>query len=153
MPSTSRNTTARPLRPIAALLGVLLVSCMVLAPALAATTDQIISSSPRERARAYRHVGLASWYGRESQGRRTATGERFDRHKLTAAHRTLPLHTRLRVTNLSNGRTVEVMVSDRGPFKHRRIIDLSEAAASQLGMHRKGVGWVKIEVMPGAISG
>src|SRR6185295_19871886 len=74
--------------------------------------------------------GLATFYGKEQHGGPTASGERFDRHKLTAAHRTLPLGTWVRVTNTRNGRSVEVRINDRGPYGNRsRIIDLSEAAA------------------------
>ena len=90
--------------------------------------------------------GMASWYG-ESQ--MTASGERFDRHSLTAAHRSLPFGTRVRVTNQRNGRTVIVRINDRGPFGgHGRIIDLSEAAARQLHMIDAGVVPVTLEVLP-----
>src|SRR5689334_22706127 len=70
-------------------------------------------------------VGVASWYGARHHGRPTASGTPFDMHKLTAAHKRLPLDTRVRVTNLSNGRTVEVTVTDRGPYANGRVIDLS----------------------------
>ena len=90
--------------------------------------------------------GMASWYG-ESQ--MTASGERFDRHSLTAAHRTLPFGTRVRVTNQHNGRSVTVRINDRGPYGgHGRIIDLSEAAARELHMIDAGVVPVTLEVMP-----
>jgi len=83
--------------------------------------------------------GLATWYGgKRWQGRRTASGERFDRQALTAAHKTLPLGSRIRVLNLSNGREVTVRINDRGPFSSRFIIDLSEAAAERLGMRHAG---------------
>ena len=88
--------------------------------------------------------GMASWYG-ESQ--MTASGERFDKHKLTAAHRTLPLGTMVRVTNTRNGKTVVVRINDRGPYGHGRIIDLSEAAARQLDMIDAGVAPVQLEVL------
>ncbi len=94
--------------------------------------------------------GLATFYGAEQQGGPTASGERFDRNKLTAAHRTLPLGTRVRVTNTRNGRSVEVRINDRGPFGgHGRIIDLSEAAARRLDMINAGVVPVIVEVLPG----
>lgn len=94
--------------------------------------------------------GFATFYGREQQGGPTASGERFDRHQLTAAHRTLPLGTRVRVTNTRNGRTVEVRINDRGPYGgHGRIIDLSEAAARRLDMIDAGVVPVIVEVLPG----
>jgi rare lipoprotein A len=88
--------------------------------------------------------GMASWYG-ESQT--TASGERFDRHKMTAAHRTLPIGTRVRVTNTRNGKSVVVRINDRGPYGRGRIIDLSEAAAKQLDMIDAGVAPVTIEVL------
>lgn len=93
--------------------------------------------------------GLATFYGVEQQGGPTASGERFDRHQLTAAHRTLPLGTRVRVTNTRNGRSVEVRINDRGPYGgHGRIIDLSEAAARRLDMIEAGVVPVIVEVLP-----
>ena len=94
--------------------------------------------------------GLATFYGAEQQGGPTASGERFDRHQLTAAHRTLPLGTRVRVTNTRNGRSVEVRINDRGPSGgHGRIIALSEAAARRLDMIDAGVVPVIVEVLPG----
>jgi rare lipoprotein A len=93
-------------------------------------------------------VGVASWYGGRDQQRLTASGERFDRNKLTAAHRHLPLDTVARVTNLANGRSVEVTVNDRGPYVHGRVIDLSARAARELGMLREGLALVRIEVLP-----
>ena len=93
--------------------------------------------------------GLATFYGIEQQGGPTASGERFDRNQLTAAHRTLPLGTRVRVTNTRNGRSVEVRINDRGPYGgHGRIIDLSEAAARRLDMIAAGVVPVIVEVLP-----
>jgi rare lipoprotein A len=83
--------------------------------------------------------GWATWYGgKRWHGRRTASGERFDRQALTAAHKTLPLGSRVRVVNLSNGREVTVRINDRGPFTSKFIIDLSEAAAERLGMRHVG---------------
>jgi rare lipoprotein A len=91
--------------------------------------------------------GDACWYGEEYQGRRTASGETFDMNALTAAHKTLPFNTIVRVKNLDNGRTVNVRVNDRGPFVHGRIIDLSKAGAQRLGMLNDGVAPVRIEVV------
>ena len=91
--------------------------------------------------------GLASYYADRYQGHKTASGERFDGARLTAAHRTLPFGTRVRVTNLDNGRSVVVRVNDRGPFASGRVIDLSQAAARQLDMLRAGVARVKLEVL------
>ncbi len=91
--------------------------------------------------------GWASWYGPRFHGRRTANGERFNKFHLTAAHRTLPFNTRVRVTNLQNGRSIVVRINDRGPYIRGRIIDLSYAAAQQLGMHRQGVIQVRVEIL------
>ncbi|GAA4002770.1 hypothetical protein GCM10022408_12790 [Hymenobacter fastidiosus] len=92
--------------------------------------------------------GRASWYGREHQGMRTSNGERFDRFKYTCAHKTLPFGTRLRVTNPGNGKSVVVRVSDRGPFRHQRILDLSEVAARPLDIVRRGAVSVVAEIVP-----
>jgi len=90
--------------------------------------------------------GVASWYGPYFQGKRTASGRRFDMRKMTAAHRSLPLGTKVRVTNLENGRSVEVTIDDRGPYVRRRLIDLSKAAARKLGITRKeGLALVRLE--------
>lgn len=89
-------------------------------------------------------IGLASYYADRFHGRRTASGERYDRHDLTAAHRQLPFGTRLRVTRLDNGASVEVRVNDRGPFVAGRVIDLSYAAAKKIGMLRMGVARVRV---------
>lgn len=93
----------------------------------------------------YTDTGLASFYGRAHAGKRTASGERFDHRDLTAAHPTLAFGTRLRVTNLSNGRAVTVEVTDRGPHIKKRIIDISLAAAQALHMQKKGITRVRIE--------
>ena len=90
-------------------------------------------------------VGMASWYGAEFQGSRTASGERFDQHALTAASRSFPIGTHVRVTNLANGRSVVVRVNDRGPFVHGRVLDVSHAAATALGMVGRGTARVRIE--------
>lgn len=94
--------------------------------------------------------GMASWYGREEQGRLTASGETFDRHKLTAAHRHLPFNTVVRVTNRLNGRSVQVRINDRGPYRGSRVLDLSEAAADSLDMKKTGVAPVEITILPQA---
>ena len=93
-------------------------------------------------------VGVASYYGERFRGRRTANGERFNPDALTAAHRRLRFGTRLRVTNLRNGRSVVVRVNDRGPFVHNRVLDLSKEAARRLGMMRSGTARVRIERLP-----
>ena len=91
-------------------------------------------------------VGMASYYGREHDGRRTASGEVFDMNGMTAAHRTLPFGTRVRVTNLANGREVTVRINDRGPFHRGRILDLSYGAARKLGIVGRGVARVRVAV-------
>lgn len=93
----------------------------------------------------YQETGIASWYGREFQGRRTASGELFDMHALSAAHRTLPLGTVIHVTNLENLKTVRVKVNDRGPFAVNRMLELSYGAARELGFTAQGTASVRIE--------
>lgn len=92
-------------------------------------------------------AGTASYYGRRFHGRRTASGEAFDMHAMTAAHRTLPFGTRLRVTNPRTGASVVVRVNDRGPFSGNRVIDLSRAAAEQIGLVRRGHGRVELALL------
>ncbi|HLN87325.1 MAG TPA: septal ring lytic transglycosylase RlpA family protein [Candidatus Limnocylindrales bacterium] len=92
-------------------------------------------------------TGLASFYHAAFHGRRTASGETFNRHALTAAHKTLPFGTFLRVINLRNGRSVIVRVNDRGPLGKSRVIDVSPRAARELGFLAYGVTWVKLELM------
>ncbi|ART78990.1 septal ring lytic transglycosylase RlpA family protein [Oceanisphaera avium] len=89
--------------------------------------------------------GKASYYGTRHHGRKTASGERFNKNALTAAHRTLPFGSLVRVTNLANQQSIVVRINDRGPYAKGRIIDLSEQAARELNMIRAGVGNVKIE--------
>jgi rare lipoprotein A len=90
-------------------------------------------------------VGLASFYGPGFHGRRKANGERFDQHAMTAAHRGYPFGTRVRVTNLVNGRAVELRITDRGPFVRGRIVDVSYGAARRLGFVERGVTRVRVE--------
>ena len=92
----------------------------------------------------YDRVGIASWYGEDFHGRLTANGEVYDMHDLSAAHPTLPLPSFVRVTNMSNGRSVVVRVNDRGPFARGRIIDLSNRAARELGFARRGTAQVRV---------
>ena len=89
--------------------------------------------------------GEASWYGSDFHGKKTANGEKFDQHKMTAAHPTLPLGTDAKVTNLETGKSVDVEITDRGPYKKGRDIDMSKAAAKKLGMTKDGDAPVKIE--------
>jgi rare lipoprotein A len=91
--------------------------------------------------------GVVSWYGAQFHNRKTASGERFDSGAMTMAHPSLPFGTVAKVTNLRNGRSVVVRVNDRGPFVGKRIADLSQAAATEIGMLRKGLAKVRIEVL------
>ena len=93
----------------------------------------------------YRTEGQASYYSSRHHGRRTASGERFDMHALTAAHPSLPFGSRVKVTNLANQRSVVVRINDRGPYARGRIIDISRAAAERLGMLKSGVAAVRVE--------
>ena len=96
----------------------------------------------------YREKGVASWYGTKFHGRLTSSGVPYDMYAMTAAHKTLPLPTRVKVTNLRNRRSVIVIVNDRGPFVDNRIIDMSYAAAQQLDMVRDGTALVSVEALP-----
>lgn len=100
-----------------------------------------------DRAAGYRERGRASWYGKKFHGRRTSSGEPYDMYEMTAAHRTLPLPSYVRVTHLGNGRSAIVRVNDRGPFHEDRIIDLSYAAAARLGMTDAGHAPVEVEAL------
>lgn len=95
----------------------------------------------------YDEVGIASWYGPQFHGKLTANGELFDMHRLTAAHKTLPLPSLVRVTNLENGRSAVLRLNDRGPFAGNRIIDLSKAAAERLGSKKQGLAKMRVEYL------
>ena len=105
-----------------------------------------VDSEKPPRARGFVQKGMAAWYGDKFNGRKTASGERFNMHKLTAAHRTLPFNTLVKVTNLNNKASVVVRINDRGPFVRNRIIDLSRAAARKIGLDRSGTAPVRIEL-------
>jgi rare lipoprotein A len=92
-------------------------------------------------------IGLASWYGDPYHGRRTSNGETYNKYGMTAAHRTLPFDTMVKVNNLENGRNVKVRINDRGPFKDNRVIDLSYAAAKEINMIGPGTAKVSLEVL------
>lgn len=104
-----------------------------------------LSSVASDTVRKFKQTGIASWYGHQFNGHKTATGERFDMNAMTAAHRSLPLSCFIRVTNKDNGKSVIVKVNDRGPYSGNRILDLSYAAAEKLGIVNKGMGNVTIE--------
>jgi rare lipoprotein A len=114
-----------------------------------ATSRATGPSPPSEPARAPTpgEIGEASWYGKAHHGKPTASGETYDMHELTAAHPTLPLGTRVLVTNLENGRSVQVRINDRGPTVKGRIIDLSYAAARRLGAIENGTIPVQVRVL------
>ncbi|MDH3514274.1 MAG: septal ring lytic transglycosylase RlpA family protein [Gammaproteobacteria bacterium] len=105
------------------------------------------SYTPVSETRGYRERGIASWYGKKFHGRRTSSGEPYDMYAMTAAHKTLPLPSYVRVRNLHNDHAVVVRVNDRGPFLHNRLIDLSYAAAARLGILGTGTGIVEIEAV------
>lgn len=96
----------------------------------------------------YDETGIASWYGPDFHAKMTANGETFDQNAVTAAHKTLPMPSVVRVTNLENGRSLVVRVNDRGPFVNGRIIDLSRRAAQLLGMEGQGTAKVRVQIMP-----
>jgi rare lipoprotein A len=149
MPTDRRLAAIHP-DPGRAWAGVLAAFLAAVALGATAARAETVRSSPPT---GYQPVGMASWYGGAHQGRRTAAGRRYRMEELTAAHRTLPLDTRLLVTNLANGRQVVVTVSDRGPARGSRLIDLSRAAAERLGMIRHGVALVRIEIAGAGKSG
>lgn len=136
----------RALGAIATLGLVLAASPVTLTPGQSGSFVSEVAASEETRV-AKTLSGPASWYGGKFHGRRTANGERFDMNEMTAAHRSLPFGTRVRVTNERNGRSVVVRINDRGPFVGNRIIDLSRGAAAAVGMVRTGVAPVRVEVL------
>ncbi|WP_299817976.1 septal ring lytic transglycosylase RlpA family protein [uncultured Pontibacter sp.] len=92
-------------------------------------------------------TGEASWYGSKYHGRKTSSGERYNKNDMTAAHNTLPFGTKVKVTNIENNESVVLRINDRGPYVGDRIIDVSEVAAKKLDLHRQGVGTVKVEIL------
>jgi rare lipoprotein A len=112
--------------------------------------SNVSSDSHAPKVHKWTQIGKASWYGRRFQGHRTASGEAFDLNMLTCAHRTLPIGTLLRVTNLTNRRSIMVRVNDRGPVPAGVIVDLSYAAARSLGFNRRGNAHVRLDRVDGA---
>jgi rare lipoprotein A len=108
-----------------------------------------VSYRPLKTSRGYRERGVTSWYGKKFHGQRTANGETYDMYAMSAAHKTLPLPSYVRVRNLTNGKSVVVRVNDRGPFLNNRLIDLSYAAAARLGILGTGTGIVEVEALTG----
>lgn len=138
------------MEPILPLLEAMKAVCRLFLAACAALMLALCGSpalaAKRPRAKRVQY-GIASWYGARSQGRLMACGQPFNEHALTAAHRTLPLGSRVRVTNLRNGRSVVVKIRDRGPMVRGRVIDLSRAAARRLRFTGRGLAPVRISVL------
>lgn len=126
----------------------LALSLMILLTACACSKKELrYEAFEPERMIRYREVALASWYGEDFHGRKTANGEVYDMYAMTAAHRTLPFHTRVRVTNLENGKKAEFRINDRGPFVSGRIIDLTYSGARAIGMLGQGTARVNVEAV------
>jgi rare lipoprotein A len=123
------------------------------ASSLSRRPTQPLGSAPIPARPHPQQFGVASWYGPGFHGQPTASGEIYNQNALTAAHPTLPLGTRVEVTNLANGKSVQVRINDRGPFVRGRKIDLSRGAARKLGMVEPGVGRVRIKPLPAPNSG
>ncbi len=131
------------LSPLLAATSLMVVGCATAPPPPPRSNIHEVGAAPKEHG----FEGMATFYGKHEHGGPTASGERFDMYALTAAHRTLPMQTRVRCTNLRNGRSVTVRINDRGPFGRGRVIDLSWAAARQLDMLDAGVVPVRCEVL------
>lgn len=115
--------------------------------ALIAFMSSCASSTPEFGRKGYTEEGKASYYSRKLQGRKMANGEPYRKGKLTAAHKTLPFGTKVKVTNLQTNKTVKVKITDRGPYVKGRVVDLSEAAARKIGSVKEGVVPVKLKVV------
>jgi rare lipoprotein A len=149
------ETLPRPRRSLT-IAGAMLVILVGVASAQTVATADRLSPAPapanpeKPAARAHHHwyqFGVASWYGRFFQGKKTASGQPYDENAMTCAHRSLPLGSVLRVTNLRNHKSVVVRVNDRGPMPEDRVIDLSYAAANTLGFSDRGIAPVKVELL------
>ena len=141
-PNWHAFVTASPRRGLRPLIAFFLLSLSAAAAGPAFGADRVHAAPARPP-----QTGIASWYGQEHAGRPTASGAAFDPAHLTAAHRKLPLGTRVRVTHVASGRSVVVTINDRGPYVRGRIIDLSHEAAEQLGMVDKGLAKVRLDLM------
>ena len=137
----ARSRLARAQRLVA----FVVMAATLLAPILPG--DAVARSVKKRVKQAKRESGYASWYGPGFLHRRTASGEWFDPKELAAAHRTLPLGTRVRVTNLDNGRRIVVRINDRGPYKKGRVIDVTPAVAKRLGFKHDGLTRVRVDVL------
>jgi len=106
---------------------------------------------PYKKVKKYSRIGIASWYGKKFHGRKTSNGEIYNMHKISAAHKTLPLGSYVNVCNLENNKNIIVRINDRGPFVDNRIIDLSYAAAKRIGMANQGTAKVKVDLIPASL--
>ncbi|HEY1754229.1 MAG TPA: septal ring lytic transglycosylase RlpA family protein [Bryobacteraceae bacterium] len=134
-------------RPFLAAAALIAVSLVLAAGCGRRVTARVPVAPARPAPVGWSETGIASWYGIPYDGRHTSSGEIFDMHALTAAHRTLPFNTWVEVTNLQNGKRVEVRINDRGPFVGGRIIDLSMGAAEKIEMVRAGIVKVRLKVI------
>lgn len=123
-------------------------ACLLLAACASQQPRQPATVSAPGEQPTFTQEGVASWYGENHHGKTTANGEAFDMNSMTAAHRSLPFGTVVRVTNLASKQSVKVRINDRGPYANNRIIDLSAQAARQLGIAERGVARVRIERFP-----
>ena len=140
-----KNTRSR---RYALLASALLVTVLGVTGTTAGNAEQPASPTPQDPHHHWYQIGRASWYGKLFQGHQTASGENFDMNAMTCAHRSLPMGSLIKVTNLRNHRSVIVRVNDRGPVPDNRIIDLSYAAASFLGFGARGTAPVRLELIP-----
>src|ERR1700744_486347 len=146
------ESSIRPRRSLTIVGAILAIVVGVAGAQVASPADQTNAPSAKTtKTNATRHhwyqLGVASWYGRFFQGKTTASGQPYDEYAMTCAHRSLPLGSVLRVTNLRNNKSVVVRVNDRGPVPESRVIDLSYAAASSLGFSQRGIAPVKVELL------
>lgn len=143
-----RNDTAIAQRQFekALLPGLLLISALFLTTWQ--TRISVANHKPPNVKASFYQMGVASWYGPGFHGRKTASGEVFNQNRMTAAHKTLPLGTKVQVTDVGTGKSVQVTINDRGPYVKKRVIDLSKAAADRLGITRGGITTVTIEANP-----
>ncbi|MBI2995406.1 MAG: septal ring lytic transglycosylase RlpA family protein [Candidatus Melainabacteria bacterium] len=125
----------------------LIFSCLMANALLKEEIKQIWKYGGETPLRGEIWYGHASWYGSKWHGKRTSSGEKFSKNKLTAAHKTLPFNTMVLVTNLKNNKSVMVRINDRGPFIRDRIIDLSEKAAERIDSKKEGIAYVKLQVL------
>lgn len=142
-PSERARLAARPV--MAALIVLALAGCETMGDAGDFVSQPFSSDNKAQTTKRYMAIGRASWYGKRFHGKKTASGERYNMNRMTAAHPTLDFGTRVRVTNLSNSKSVVVRINDRGPKSKKTIIDLSRKAAGKLGFRRRGTTRVRIE--------